>query len=173
MQEKWIPSSFQSPHLHLVKSWQLLREIQSPRSPPPAQTGAAPASHPWLCLKVISRRSLGKADVLSCYYTLCPTCSSSQHPLPTGSTGLGAVSSCSCNTDHRHHPSLCLHKAQQQQKTFWEQIPFKINKSNSSEVWDPPPGSGERIQNKAQVCRLPMLLILSNVKQFQRVSKQH
>lgn len=86
----------------------------------------------------------------------------------------GGVSPCSCNTQlHHHHLSLFMDKAEQQQSTFREQIPLEINKPNSLEVWDPPLGSGEHIQNKAQVCKLPMLLILSNVKQFQSVSQQH
>lgn len=53
-----------------------------------------------------------------------------------------------------HHLSLYLHKAEQQQLTFQEQIPLEINKPISSEVWDPPLGSGEHIKNKIQICRL-------------------
>lgn len=172
MQEKWILSSFQSPQLHLVKSWQLLREIQSPSLHLPLKL-EQPQPHIHGCVwKVISRRSLWKADVLSCYYTLCPACSSSQHPFPTRRAGLGGVSLCGCNTDLHHH-HLCICTKLNKQLTFWEQILLERTKTNSSDVWDPPLGSGEHIQNKAQVCRLPVLFILSSGKQFQCVSLQH
>lgn len=143
-----------------------------PQSSPPAQAGAAPAPHPRLCLEGDFQKILVKGWCALCYYTLCPACSSSQHPFPTGRAGLGGVSPCSCNADLHHH-HLCICTKLNKQLTFWEQILLERTKTNSSEVWDPPLGSGEQIQNKVQVCRLPMLIILSNGKQFQRVSQQH
>lgn len=86
-----------------------------PQSPPPAQAGAAPASHPWLCLEGDFQKILVKGwfalllvHTLPCLQLLTASLSH----------GMGGVSPCSCNTDfHHHHLSLYLHKAEQQQLT--------------------------------------------------------